>query len=62
MAGRILVVMFNNDVYYISPEDKAQLLNKYSQEYSDAFGFKDAYTGRQVVVNIRQVSSIVEEK
>lgn len=59
--GKAFVAMTNGDIYYISPTDLSRIVDKLCAGGNNVATFKDIKSGAQIVVNTKQVSSIVEE-
>jgi hypothetical protein len=59
---RVLVVMANKDVYYMTTKDAADLVHLTNSATEDrSFEFFDAKTGALTTIFFGQVSSLVDE-
>lgn len=59
-SKRVLVIMTNGDVYYVSSEGAEQLITSLATG-EPTTEVRDVKSGASVTLNLRNVSSIVEE-
>ena len=61
VQNRVLVIMTNGDVYYVSDLDATHLMEKLRSPEPDIVRVTDVKSGARLTLNLRNVSALVEE-
>lgn len=59
--SRVLVIMTNSDVYYVSESDSQKLAGALISPNVETFTTRDVKSGAVIVLHLRNISSLVKE-